>query len=378
MWTSHNFFGPGKSDYTQRPIDNDDRIEMKHDLLYEKAKSFNDIHKADSMAIREFSYDLMTRGNWHSLVSAVGIGVKYGFEGSIRKDGQPFNEGNFRWGYKAYYTSKRKQHTKATRAKKQRFEEDLEKPRASQDVSPFSSFLQSQEVTYNNTMSSDVVTGQIGAPPSTHARRDVSEGGNMGSVPSATSGDNNTDIQYITAAKSGIAKIAFEHVYLINTWGNAYKVATPGSTLKTKVTSLASVPVSAVCFWMTYAEFKNLPDGTRIHSVECLITPKGFKTSFDTGTSITASPNNTQGIFGQCAVGLNNKLMVRNYEISRNATQPVLISNFSVPRTHDVAERLWGHNTYDDNYDSAIPSCMGIPRALKLYAGILQPYKDSD
>lgn len=80
MWARHNFFGPGESDYSQRPIDSDDRIAMRHDLLYERARSFKDIHVADSIAIREFASDV---GNWHSLIGAVGLGVKYGVEGSI-------------------------------------------------------------------------------------------------------------------------------------------------------------------------------------------------------------------------------------------------------------------------------------------------------
>lgn len=55
---------------------------------------------------------------------------------------------------------------------------------------------------------------------------------------------------------------------------------------------------------MTYVEYKNLPFGTRVDSIECIVIPKGFKSSFDTGTTITSSANNTQGVFGQVSVGL--------------------------------------------------------------------------
>lgn len=70
-----------------------------------------------------------------------------------------------------------------------------------------------------------------------------------------------------------------------------------GDKFETKImaTSLAYVPVQALCFWMSYAEFRNLRMGTRIDSVECVVILKGFKTSFDTGTSITSSANNAQG-----------------------------------------------------------------------------------
>lgn len=49
--------------------------------------------------------------------------------------------------------------------------------------------------------------------------------------------------------------------------------------------------------------------------------------------------------------------------------------NFSVPDEQDIPERLWGHHKYDDKFDKSIPTCVGISRSLKLYAGILIPYK---
>lgn len=89
MWTRHNFFGPGPSDYTQRPIDADDRIAMEHDLLYERARSFDDIHVSDAKAIKQFGKDFITTGNWHSLVGFAGIGSKYVVEGILHKNIYP-------------------------------------------------------------------------------------------------------------------------------------------------------------------------------------------------------------------------------------------------------------------------------------------------
>lgn len=63
-----------------------------------------------------------------------------------------------------------------------------------------------------------------------------------------------------------------------------------------------------------------LPKDTRVESVECIVIPKGFKSSFDTGTSVTSSANNTQGVFGQVTICLNRHLLLRNFEVTRNVT----------------------------------------------------------
>lgn len=90
------------------------------------------------------------------------------------------------------------------------------------------------------------------------------------------------DINYIQAARAGVARFAFEHTHLIKTWGNACSISTLGQDQETKImmTSLACIPVNALSFWMTYAEYRDLPRGTRVESIECIVIPKGFKSSW--------------------------------------------------------------------------------------------------
>lgn len=187
-------------------------------------------------------------------------------------------------------------------------------------------------------------------------------------------------ISYIQAARSGAATFRFEHTHLINTWGNAYSISTLGKDYETKcmITGLANIPVHCVSFWMSYAEYKNLPRGTRIISVECMVIPKGFKTSFDTGVSITSSANNTQGVFGQVGVGLNRHILCREFEITRDPTKPMKITALAKPKANEIAERLWGYPKFDAKFDSSIPTCMGIPRSLKIYLGVLMPFKSAE
>jgi hypothetical protein len=85
MWQSHNYFGPGASDYSTTPIESDDGIARQHNLLYESARSFDDIHEADAKAIKEFGEDAITNVNWHSALGATALGMKYTFVGMTNK-----------------------------------------------------------------------------------------------------------------------------------------------------------------------------------------------------------------------------------------------------------------------------------------------------
>lgn len=83
VWRTHNYFGPGQSDYNTQPIDSDDSIARKHDLLYEAAQNKSDVFKADREAVQEFAQDIFENWNWHSIVGAAGLGIKHVIESSF-------------------------------------------------------------------------------------------------------------------------------------------------------------------------------------------------------------------------------------------------------------------------------------------------------
>lgn len=87
----HNYFGPGKSNYTTQPVDSDDAIAREHDLLYEEATSLNDIQTADAKAIKDFTIDALVNRNYHSVLGAAGLGIKYVTEKAIGRVIYPFN-----------------------------------------------------------------------------------------------------------------------------------------------------------------------------------------------------------------------------------------------------------------------------------------------
>ncbi|KAF5287673.1 hypothetical protein FQA39_LY15773 [Lamprigera yunnana] len=64
----HKYLGPGNSLNLGKPIDEDDRIALVHDIHYSLLKSNEDIRRADEESILEFYKNFLTTGNWHSLI----------------------------------------------------------------------------------------------------------------------------------------------------------------------------------------------------------------------------------------------------------------------------------------------------------------------
>lgn len=103
---THHFFGPGESDYNKTSLDHDDFIAKIHDLRYELATSFKDKHESDLEAVKDFWKDFKQTAkwnsiNWHDLVGAGGLGLKYLLEDIFNfniyplgtKAGKPLNAG---------------------------------------------------------------------------------------------------------------------------------------------------------------------------------------------------------------------------------------------------------------------------------------------
>lgn len=57
-------------------MDEDDKIALLHDIKYNRATSSADIRSADRQAIQLFYSDFAGHHNWHSAISALGLGIK--------------------------------------------------------------------------------------------------------------------------------------------------------------------------------------------------------------------------------------------------------------------------------------------------------------
>lgn len=69
----HQYVGPGNQLDRGTPIDEDDVIAKEHDEAYDKAKTVEDVQLADEDAFQQFITDWLENGNYHSLLSAIGI-----------------------------------------------------------------------------------------------------------------------------------------------------------------------------------------------------------------------------------------------------------------------------------------------------------------
>lgn len=100
LFPGHRYLGPGNPIENGDPVDEDDRIAQRHDIAYEDARTRGDVRRADRVAIRDFSRDLVRTGNWHSAVGAAGLGIKYAAETLVGvqyprlNSGRGYYEGN--------------------------------------------------------------------------------------------------------------------------------------------------------------------------------------------------------------------------------------------------------------------------------------------
>jgi hypothetical protein len=72
----HKYLGPGNTLHGQAPLDRDDANSEKHDIAYSNAETQGDIEKADKEFIHDAISDVLETGNPHSILGALGIGIK--------------------------------------------------------------------------------------------------------------------------------------------------------------------------------------------------------------------------------------------------------------------------------------------------------------
>lgn len=76
-WPGHNYLGPGNPLNNGKPVDKDDEIAEKHDWAYHNSRTTEDVRAADKTAIKEFTSDFLSTGNYESAIGAAGLGLKF-------------------------------------------------------------------------------------------------------------------------------------------------------------------------------------------------------------------------------------------------------------------------------------------------------------
>ena len=134
------------------------------------------------------------------------------------------------------------------------------------------------------------------------------------------------------------------------------------------MTPMAYVPVDYLPFYMSQAQFDDLPGEADVVHVSCKVTPWGSRVSFTTNAD-TSSPATAQHVVvGMSAIGLNTDPTFNwaNRDVTESNT--MVVSTHSAPSTSKFISKLWGTNNSATWYQS-VPSTFGAIRQLDVYGG---------
>lgn len=123
-------------------------------------------------------------------------------------------------------------------------------------------------------------------------------------------------------------------------------------------TSLALVPVDFLPFYLSEAEYLNLPYGSRVVKVWCTITSLGTRTAFEMGGTSSGTATSEYVPIGLVAEGLNKKLYGRNYTYNTTSTKPMVPAELERLQVSPIVKRY---------YDSVRSNVMLNPTAMNEY-----------
>ena len=189
--------------------------------------------------------------------------------------------------------------------------------------------------------------------------------------------DNMAQIQQVI--RSGGARYEDGHIIIENSdlfysWGYNFTgldiadASATGAKQRWLMTPMAYVPVDYLPFYMSQAQFDDLPGEADVVSVSCKVTPWGSRVSFQTNAD-TSSPATAQHVVvGMSAIGLNTEPTFNwaNRDVTESNT--MVISTHSTPSTSKLISKLWGTNNSATWYQN-VPSTFGAIRQLDIYGG---------
>lgn len=140
------------------------------------------------------------------------------------------------------------------------------------------------------------------------------------------------------------------------------------------MTPLAYVPVDYLPFFMSPAQYDDLPREAEVVHVSCKVTPWGSRVAFTTNSE-TAKPATAQHVtVGISAIGLNTDPTFNwaNRDVTESDT--MVIGTHTVINTNKLKAKLWGINNASTMWDS-VPTSFGAIRQLDSYGGpVLDDY----
>lgn len=123
-------------------------------------------------------------------------------------------------------------------------------------------------------------------------------------------------------------------------------------------TPLALVPVDALPFYLSEAEYQCLPFGARASKVWCTVTPLGTRTAFDVGTTLSGTATSEYVAIGMVAEGLNMEFYGRNKEYGVVGTAPMKPTSTKGLSLKDMTSKLYSHVS---------SNAMCVPQPMDIY-----------
>lgn len=305
----HNYLGPGNPIENGEPVDEDDRIARRHDILYYAATSVEDIRAANRSAIVDFTKDFLYTGNYHSAIGSVGLGLKY------------IGESVFGVQYPGDVESRKRKRS---------------------DMSGG----------HNPVTGLDDDSGASDSKRKRNADEtmDISEGAKQQSDSRSLSSNANATGHGINVhhpiSNFTTGKIVFIHQRIMITKGYQFKCIQGNAKLGSYTynflsTPYAKVPCDVIPWYMTKCEFDKLPNNTSVKVCRTVVSPMGFRTPFTTNSAGINSVNSNLFVLGMGAHGLVNTYHGVNMKYSITAASPCVPTGLTLENEDDWAH-WWG------------------------------------
>ncbi|KAL6958975.1 hypothetical protein U1Q18_051352 [Sarracenia purpurea var. burkii] len=122
-----------------------------------------------------------------------------------------------------------------------------------------------------------------------------------------------------------------------------------GKDLDWFCTSLAHIPVDFLPFYLTPAEYENLPNNCKVQKVWCKIKVVGVRSAFDVGSTVSGTATSEYCPILHTCIGLNNKCNIQNLRYKATGMVPNSLQKF------DCDELIKKWYSYYDSSSQLVP-----------------------
>lgn len=240
---------------------------------------------------------------------------------------------------------------------------DREGGLANDDFDLFAELADMGDIQLNAAVPGSVGTRAAQGGAKNNMQVDAVSGGTGGGVGAVGGGGGPAIFPPVTYSNGGT------HVYKKRWWKYSYGLAIKtivGPQLSQSTTSLAYYPVDWLPWYLSPAEFKALPAGSRVTKVKSTFRLLGTRTGFDHGTTLSGTATTEYVPIAKFCTGLNKKMNIYNGTAVLKSTEPMTVENIT-----QVDLSLQYAKMY--SYGGAIE----IPRHHNWYASMLINSDDS-